>query len=311
LNPNGSVVSDTEIAPASINISGSPDLVWSGSEYGLIWKEAGTRFVRLDGAGAPKAPPVINLGGNNQFRMTLSWSSIYGGYALGGIDSSGAFFRLLGADGTMPQPPNIVTYNPLPYASAQVAAAPAGGWGLSFGTLQQQPGFAIFNADGSRTQPVVPIGNFGIQDMTVGLVHDGTTYLTTWVNGPQQQIVVNRGTAQNAPAAAVTVTSPFRVGPPSVKISNGTVGMAWAQYDATSSIGPYTVRAQRFAIPSTTASALTPLHNPVDVIATPTAQTDVVSIVYTSTTTMLAVWVDNRWGTAEIYSAPLDLGACP
>jgi mannose/fructose/N-acetylgalactosamine-specific phosphotransferase system component IIB len=84
--------------------------------------------------------------------------------------------------------------------------------------------------------------------------------------------------------------------------------MAWAQVSGTST---YTVRMQRFAIPSTTSSALVPIQNAIDVLATPNAQTEEVGIVYTSPTTALAVWVDNRWGASEIYSAPINFGACP
>jgi hypothetical protein len=309
LNTDGTVVSDAEIPGA--NRSTTPDLTWSGSEYALVWRDfGGSRFTRLDAAGVPKQPLVLTLAGgdpgNNKGKVTVTWSSTYGGYAIGGHDVSNSFLQLLGLDASMPQPPNTFTHPSGATGSAQLAAAPAGGWGMAFGTAQGQVGFASFNADGSRTLPVESIGS-QIPNDAIGVVHDGTTWLISWVDRAGTGIVVNRGAQANAPA--VVHTAAARVGPPAVRVSNGTAAVAWAQV-ATSSPATYTVRMQRFALP-TTSSTLVPIQNPIDVLATPNGQTEEVGIVYTSPTTLLAVWVDNRWGASEIYSAPIDLGACP
>jgi hypothetical protein len=310
LNPDGNVVSDAEIPGGTF--AGPPDLIWSGSEYALVWRDTGgARFTRLDASGVPKQPLVQSLAGGGPSdtigKITVTWSSTYGGYATGGIGGSNSFLQLLGTDASMPQAPNTFTHSSTAYGSAQLAAAPAGGWALAFGTVQSQVGFALFNADGSRTLPVENVGT-GARFDTVSLVHEGTTWLTTWVNSARTGIVVNRGASANTPATVHTAAS--SLGPPAVRVSNGTVAVAWAQL-ANTSPAAYTVRMQRFAIPSSTSSALVPIQNPIDVLSTANGYNPEVGIVYTSPTTMLAVWVDNRWGTPEIYAAPIDLGACP
>ena len=88
--------------------------------------------------------------------------------------------------------------------------------------------------------------------------------------------------------------------------------MAWGKYDGTTfSTSSYTMHMQRFALPSSLSIAPTPLHDPVGVPATPSSVFQEVGLVYTSATTMLAVWTDIRSNSSEVYAAPIDLGACP
>jgi hypothetical protein len=313
LNPDGTPVSDTLIEGASAVGRMQPDLVWSGTEYGLVWVESlGSRFLRLDANGAAKGTPTGSIGPGGSTKTTLAWSSVYGGYAIGATQGSAGYFRLLGADGSTPAAATTFTRSSGGVGgSIQIAPAPAGGFGLAFGP--SRPGLAAFDVNGTLTTPAVSVSTQTMSQMSnIGLVHDGTTWLTTWVDGLENGIRVNRGDQNNGSHIIVSVPSPFRVVSPTVQIANGTLAMAWGKYDgSTSTNSPYTLQMQRFALPSTLTSAPTPLHAVVDMPVTPSSAFNEVGLVYTGSTSMLVVWSDNRWGNSEIYAAPLELGTCP
>jgi hypothetical protein len=69
---------------------------------------------------------------------------------------------------------------------------------------------------------------------------------------------------------------------------------------------------QRFAIPTTQSSTLAPIDNAIDILSTQNTLFNNIELVATGPTSLLAVWSDNRWGTArEIYAAPIDVDSCP
>jgi hypothetical protein len=312
LNPDGSVVSDRLIT--NLMNSDGPRLVWSGTEYGLAWIRLENdslprelMFLRLDNKGAPIGSPVgVGTASNNP---SLAWSDVYRGYAVASYCCSQTQldFRRIGANGTNPDPVNAVSFVNV-YKDIELRAAPDGTWAAA-SSADRYLDLTIFNADGSRTLPV--------QQLTTGgaayaewpaLVHDGTTWLAAWVGG--NSIVVNRGAAANSPATIAAASSDAITQVVGTMV-NGTLALLWAE-GSLGSYGPYRLRMQRFAIPPTTTSALTAVHNAVDVVPTASASVPNVAIVPMGSRLMV-LWVDGSEprSAREVWAKPLDLNACP
>jgi len=147
------------------------------------------------------------------------------------------------------------------------------------------------------------------------LVYDGKTWLTAFLNTAPSEtygsLYINRGSSANSPYQLIPSTSTKRHVDASIVMVNGALAVAFT--NSQDSVGPYGFSLQRFAIPNTTSSALSPIDNPVDVLATPTiAQRGDMQIAATGKYSMLAVWADNRWGAnRELYARPIDLHSCP
>ena len=311
LNPNGSLVSDQAVTTYLLDAMRSrPGLAWSGTEYAVVsdYFSQDVMFQRLDAAGATKGSP-IDVGNGESFPQNpaVAWSASYAGYSVAFYASSQLHFRRVGADASVLDPVNTVSG--LGVSSGRdlvLRVAPNGAWTVATGG-SFDISLTTFNPDGSRTlAPQTLASSVSSSSGGPDLVHDGTNWLTTWINSGFTSVVVNRGSTANNPANVVTATN---LGEAVLSMVDGTIAVAWLQRPSTS--GSYALRLQRFAIPSTATSALTSIHNAVDVL--PTQNTGVNDIALVSTgDALVAIWADNRWGaTREIYAAPINLQSCP
>jgi hypothetical protein len=241
---------------------------------------------------------------------SLAWSSTNTSYAFAGLGFNSAIYQRLGVDASSPSPQSPFTHTFTPAHPVVIGVAPDGVWGVAFGG--SNPGLALFNPDGSRTLSPVTLGTGGVIPHALDMVHDGTTWLTVWTHSPSRTTISANRTAQpNSQVAIVTVPTPTAIWSPALQVSGSVATMAWAQ--AASDTQYSKIRLQRFSIPAGTSSALTPIHNAIDVLATANTTGDRPGLVRTGPTSLLVVWSDNRFGVnqSEIFAAPVSLGACP
>ena len=126
-----------------------PDIVWTGSEFGVVWTQVDTTdssasvcqlaFQRMAPDGSLLGTQVILASdGRDLFAFPeLSWNPVYGGYGVLSLnDSNGDFeLRLIGADGTTSEAPLAI---PAPMVMPSVpedgipvlSVAPTGEWGV-------------------------------------------------------------------------------------------------------------------------------------------------------------------------------------
>lgn len=316
LKPDGSVVSDKVIATyASRGARMSPAITWSGSEFAVSWvteNDSGSQVLvqRFNAAGTSKGAPV-DIGsddGWSSYSPALAWSTSYAGYGAAygkyGVQPH-AVFRRIGATGTVLEAENQYSLNPEFDTQTQVVVAPDKTWGVNaFGTI------LVYNEDGSRT--LAPLAT----DRTASLVHDGANWLTTGIERYySHSLRAWRGLGN----ISTTILSPEAGNSGYVDnastMARGTLAVA-LKYGKPSSTD-YALRLQRFKIPeSSTSSALTSLHDTVEILPTsnlPDAYNESRNFTLVTTSSgLLAIWADNRWGAAkEIYAAPIDLKSCP
>jgi hypothetical protein len=331
LNPDGTTVSNvaltTYVTESSGGLFGRPSLVWNGSEYAVLWIEALSttklQFLRLDANGTPKSTPInvredgSTTSSSSLYSHSLAWSDTNKEYAIAFGGSYSFSFRRLGLDGSTLEAVNSYTdtyYNLSlnEYRQPRIGSAPDGTWMVAIPGSSQVALFQ-FNADGSRTlvpqkMSVSTDSNYGVWP---ALLYDGQTWVTAWLGSPSNTIGLNRGTAKNSPAV-LTVGDTNRIfGDLRMTQVGADLGLAWTeQIDSSSSL--YRFRVQRYSIPATISSGVTALHPPVDILSTYNiAEKDETAIVATGADSMLAVWSDNRWGTAdEILAAPVVWEAC-
>ncbi len=323
LSADGTVVSDQAITSLVNNGCHSPDLIWTGSEYGLIWVQntnstASVMFARLDASGGLLGAPVSigsSTGTSSQGTPKLAWSASYGGYAAVYNQLSGdlIFFRRLGADGSAPELAHQFSRDA---DSLDLAVAPNGAWGIAtstngiISTANDGLYLTLVNPDGSQTIAPARVDTSTASRTRAELLHDGTTWLTSWVSGTNASLIVNRGATANAPSTLVDGAA-LDVGRGVLGMMSDRVAAVWTERPAQA--GSYKVRFQSFAVPGTPSSTLSSIHGAVDVVPTYNVPgPEDVALAITGTHDAVAVWADNRWGTArEIYAAPIDLGSCP
>lgn len=315
LKPNGTVVSDTAVTAYTAERQGgrfSPAVAWNGSEFAIAWtyftNGYQTMFQRFNASGVSKGAAVSITGGatDSMYAPGLAWSPSYGGYAAAyGRDYNNAklAFRRIGATGAAPEAENLVEAQPAFESVQEIVVAPDGSWGVSaYGYL------AVFNADGSRTQPLVPFSKPG------SLVHDGANWLMTYPYGGS--IFANRGVTSSVFELIAGGLSANYIDNSSVMVG-GTLAVL-TQFRAGNVVGDSSLMLHRYSLPATAASKVFKrLHQPISVLATnnfPDTDNEArnFSLVATGPSSLLAVWADNRWGASkEIYAAPIDLKACP
>ncbi len=321
LNADGTVASDVALTNYTTGgLVDQPFVVWNGSEYAIVWVERDTTykvmFLRIDEAGVAKGAAVAVGTANSLRSPALAWSSSYAGYAVAynsdDFSSGRMVFRRIGADASNPEAPNSFDLSATWITGFD--SEPNGTWGV--GTLSySNVSLTVYNADGSRTSAVQQLSSQysgANASGTPGLIHDGTTWAAAWVESYTQKILVNRGAVPNTPQAAVTPPANTAVSDVILARSNGALSVAWKQRPS-GAAGAAMFRMQRFAIPATLTSALTPIHNAIDILPTqniPGSRN--IALVSTGAAGMLGVWADDRWGAArEIYATPIDLKSCP
>ncbi len=305
LNPDGTRAKspDTVVSDAPNTSHQHPDIAWTGSEFGVVWKQTGSTttnmFRRLGPDGTPKAAAVdINantpgapLPADEWPRIT--WSPVYGGYALTVLFGN-VHFQRIGIDGSAPEAVNVTALGSA--GRPGIAVSPSGEWGIAAneGNVAK---LAFYNPDGSKTKPVSALASaYGQPDV----VHDGTTWLTAWVDN-YTGIKVNRGATANAPVLAVSAPTGYKKALRGIASSGGAYELVVLRDKL--------ISLHRFAVAQTGPTQLTALTPETTILGTSNA--DNIDAVSAGPNKLLVLWSDDRWGPAELYAAPVNLQNCP
>jgi hypothetical protein len=341
LNVDGSVVSDvalTNYDTYPYRVIDGPVVTWTGTEYGVAWtapystdQSTDVLFRRVGKDGNPLAPEVDatpHVPGTEHIGLGISWSNTYGGYAISYNrnsfnDPTRLAFRRLGATGASPENENA--FNAAYQFSTQMlplVAAPGGGWAIASDDNSHSVDLSLIDADGGHTLPTQHLfvsQSFGYIAGGPGLVHDGAQYLTTYIapassSTSARTVWVNRGTALNNPVRLLPLSTTISNLSSSISMVKGTLAVGFTESGTASSLH-YKLKMQRYAIPTTPSSAVTPIHGIVEILSTQNIKDGALrdmQLVPTGNGSMLAVWADNRWGTPrELYARPIDLHGCP
>jgi hypothetical protein len=331
VDPASGVISDAALtnytgnAGISLDRRAQPALVWTGTEYGLLWTYFDpllgdplepVNFLRLDENGAPKGAPVALGTGNDA--TALVWAPASGGYVAAWGRNTGLYGTLvmqeLLLDGSAPLPERIWEWGPgaLPRVHRiALATAPDGTLGLSF-NFSVFALFWSFTPDLSRT---VLTTNGTTRDDTVvdspALIHDGESFVVASIDSLSQAMMLYRTSTQ----AEITLFGPWSqtnwdpLSDPEFAVVGDTLALAYLERPDAS--GNYSFRLHRYVLPL--AEYPQQAHVAADIVAQRNvpngATTDLVTI---SDESLMAVWVDRRWNDAgEIAVASIDVGSCP
>jgi hypothetical protein len=329
LNPDGTLFSNKAVtAYPNTTLGVEPftvGLVWTGTEYGVAWTQDITpagmgshdsimhRRIKPDGSFVAAATMIADSGFSSFFTIgsALAWSSSYGGY---GIAYAHGSYNQIGfqrwVPGQSPGPEQLFVMLGDP-AQTQMAAAPDGTWGLAgaYGGLD----LSIRNADGTSSDPVEHLRAATVPNFDEpALVHDGTTWLTAMgtpsATAGKTDVSINRGAVLNSPAKLLTSTANRSYLGATLSMVSGTVALlsAYTEGPAADKL----LALQRYALPTDNSSNVRPIHDPVIISPTKRLARDF-AIVTTGKSSLLAVWIDGRDSTPELYAAPVDLHACP
>jgi hypothetical protein len=257
---------------------------------------------------------VLNVG--------ITWSPAYGGYAVTYGDFS-LNFRRIGATGTTLEPANnfAALSDDSRNRPLALAVQPNGRWGVLSST-GNWVNFIQFEADGSNLSGVQSIyqGAAYYQGVpgNAWLLYDGQNFwqgFPGWMKTTNNNtFYVNRGSTKNNPVALFPDSTTVAYDAGNMAMVNGTLAVGF-----TERLPPalsFKFRLQRFTLSSGTTSAVTALHNAVDILSTYTigdSKIGDMQLVATGKYSMLGIWADTRWGATnrELYARPIDLQSCP
>lgn len=312
LKPDGSLVSDVALTSftdpdVGDTVLTATGLTWSGTEFGLVYlkqKAFNTQQLllqRLNANGTSKAAPVVVSAAASGKPVAVAWSASYAGYAVSYGTQAGQIFRRVGATGTKLEAESVLPEGASVGASVQLLAPADGSWGLNAaGNL------VWFNADGSRTLPNLVLSG------DVSLSHDGADWLATFSD--DSSVLAQRGITENQ-GTLWSETYPQVFGHHTSVLVGGNLAVLLGEGD--SLFGPTTLLFQRFVIPAGSSTAFIAPSPPIKVLSGPSCymgyqQPHNFALVATGPSSLLAVWGDTRWGSAnELYSAPIEIPACP
>jgi hypothetical protein len=315
LNPDGTVFKDVALTSyTDASFEGvawdSRDrigITWNGTEYAVVWflqaqTTAGVRLTRVSAAGVASAHVTVATYADlmETSRGTdIGWSASYGGYIISGSLYGQAYYRRIGPTGVPLETPNFVAVGEAIGGTTSLAIAPDGR-ALVANAGAIYAARAIFNADGSRTQPLGYLGT--VENGTdAEALWDGVTLSTLTVNSGGSIRLYREGSTQPWLELLASVNGTRR-GVDAVWLGNSlAVGTVESK---TYQLRRYSLTSDLNAVPST-------FHNTVTVVPTANVigKTD---LVQAGAGKLLAIWPDDRWGSgSELYAAPIDLKACP
>jgi hypothetical protein len=328
LNPDGTLFKDvalTEYVSGTYQAAGTgysetsnatvdrPAIVWNGSEYAVVWHDydgnntyqGNMKLVRISAAGTPSAAVTVLSGPEvySSSAPSVAWSVPYGGYVVGGNANSEqrAFYRRVGPQGTTLEDRN--GYSSYSCKGSSLAISPLGAAALGCQSAFGIVGF--FNPDGSRTREPVELG-VGFLTGEPETVWYGATFATTFMFdsfGAEIRFVPD---GRTAPIPWIELL-PYDSAAGRTAFSTAWLGTSLAL----GTVQKKTYQLRRFGIPSDPNAAATSLHDPVSIVSTANV-VNKPEIASAGTGKLLAIWQDDRWGTAgELYAAPIDLKGCP
>jgi hypothetical protein len=333
LNADGSRALAQDIALTSFagnNISptvvSAPDLVWNGSEWGVIWTQTWQRpstpysttdamFMRLAANGDPLAPVVdITAATGNTYvvgAVRLAYSAAGGGYAtVSNSLSNGIDFQRIGLTGATPGPINHVDM----YVDSKrlgFAAAPDGHWGV-LSRYDYSLSFVEFNPDGSRTKNPVNVAT-STRDADPDLAHDGTSWIGTWTGARFEgewhyEVVAARGPSLASQSAVFSQLGSSNLGAARLSVSGGTAVFVWTQLETSTS---FEMRVARARLPAGTAAPVM-LTDASPWLDTPTEGPDSsnFALATAGSNAFIGVWGDTRWGGSQLYAISTNFQNC-
>ena len=69
----GTTCHDPRLVASASGFTGGGVLAWAGDGYGVVWEDAGIRFLRLDATGEPTSP-VLSLSSGGSMQRRGSWT---------------------------------------------------------------------------------------------------------------------------------------------------------------------------------------------------------------------------------------------
>lgn len=323
LNPDGTKAVATDLAITTFDFTNNhrvfdePDIVWTGTEFGVLWTQdlvtsCETRLQRIDANGTPIAAPVVLFSDcDNDLNPLITWSDVYGGYAIvttGG--SSDIRFQRIGADGTSPETPNFISTGATSPHAEDFQVNPSGGWGVITTSLTAGPQLIRINADGSRTLPINTLKSAVVGGNHAQLSHDGTDWLATWWFS--NTIEFNYGSSENTPVGVVRprvgeLVRPFQM--TQIAADGRTVSILWQT--GTSASSNNTLSMRRFDAPMTPGSYLPSIGQDTFVLPSQNFPNDERFAMVHTPTGLIAVWPDDRLGPTELFARAMDFGSCP
>jgi hypothetical protein len=308
LNADGTRAKSPDVLIASGQAASAltPDIAWTGSEFGVVWTNgySSIMFRRLGADGTPKAGMVDITAATPGTKAPISapritWSPVYAGYAIVTLGYTGTNFQRIGADGTTPEAVNVTATGSV-YGRSGVALSPAGEWSIAV-RYSNSTLLAFYNPDGSKTKPVSTIDSWTYYNDVPVVVHDGSTWVTTYARN-DGYIMVNRGAGANTPAALFKL--PSNVYPKAFR----TIVSSGGAYDLVE-LRDSLIRHYRFSLSQAGTTTVTPLTSETLVLSTPNALG--LEALAVGPGKQLVLWADNRWGAEELYAAPVSLQNCP
>ena len=343
LNPDGSRAVASDIALTSFDpsdwtagaVSFPPDIVWTGSEFGVVWSqlteptpgvyERQMVFQRLDANGGLLGPLVVlaSSGSSNDGETAfpaISWNPVYGGYAAVSTNAPAGYYRFarIGADGTFSEPPlqiPLTSAGPAEPVNGRIEidVSPAGRWGFIMDVWSD---IHLVRVDPDGTEYGRPEEVNGIEFTDGGdVVHDGTDWVTAWAEGAIRPngLWINRGWTNNDPYELIPYVSGSQRTYEWVQLANGpdtVVEIGWAHREVSQYV--HNFQMQRFLPAADGTSAYRPITDVVDIVNTDAITlSGAVRLVHTGDDSLLALWAEERAGQLDLFAAPIDPQACP
>lgn len=290
----------------------SPSVVWTGTEFGVLWTESQLHFARFAEDGTPLGTE-LTIPARNSLGTSFSANRVQLLYTPGlhyVAVYDGAFnidVMPLGVDGTAPSLPVDVPGAGTPGTIDPFSAAtsPSGEIGVFIESLQ------VVNADGSVTAPIVYPAVTGNTLMgNVALTHDGQSWVVAFLEeGTNVSLVVDRGPslASRQIVRTTSGTSDLTDWPAWV-VRGSEVVLLWRARSTFT--GGFRIDGQRFMAGAAATGTLVALDvAPIPYGSTLTVYQERFGAAATTSGLVLS-WGDTRWGATESYDEFFDLPPC-
>jgi hypothetical protein len=290
-----------------------PDIVWTGTELGVVWLEgSAVSFQRLDAAGARLGSPIV-VNPSSVSYVRIGWAP-GSGYGLVLDDTSdggyGEKFQSLGVDGSAPRAPIALPFLDSTVSTADLERDIAGAPDGRFGVLYRRQNLQIIDADGAITTTPTNLLPGGIlQDARIA--HDGTRWVVVaedTIPVPlTRRIVLLRSDALSSPLVVYSTTD-ASIRDPAITFA-GTV--ASVVFPRIVSGGTTQLWHARVSVPVSAApsviSAATAITADANVASVDYARPHVAAI---SPTEAVVAWPDRRATQLDLYALGLSTQPC-
>ena len=327
LDSAGRLLGPPAALPSS-NPASAPDIVWTGTEFGVAYQQyfargsVGARrehlfLQRLSADGSALAPPVDvealspRPSGDALF-PSIVWHP-KSGYTIASWDarpSDAIYLQRMGLDGASPLPPTTMVTRASRYP--ELAVAPDGSFAVAArtdGNVQ----IVLYDASGAVDGAPISPGVDLHYDATV--IHDGTTWMAAWVHvsTTESALEVLRGPRLEALTTVEAV--PGGAGErlwwsPALAAARDGAVVVWAN-ESPVTFARFNVRGALLGAPPIATSPVSVRSSLADLVTGDSTTAGLVLSAATPTT-LLAGLTDFRWGReTEVAVVPVRVDACP